>query len=118
MKIGVIGSRGFNDYELLSEILREFQPTMIVSGGAKGADKLAEKWATENNIPTNIFLPDWSKGKGAAAIRNKSIVNNSELIIAFWDGESKGTNMTINIAERSNVPVKVVIYTKITDKKC
>lgn len=108
MVIGVIGSRGFNDYELLSKTLKEYNPVLIVSGGAKGADMLAEKWASENKIETLIFLPDWSKGKSGAAIRNIKIVESSEMLIAFWDGTSKGTKMTINIAKKANIPTLII----------
>lgn len=65
MKIAIIGSRTFNDYELLRQSLDEFSfeanvdISLIVSGGANGADSLGERYAHENNIETLIFLPDW-----------------------------------------------------------
>lgn len=114
MRIGVIGSRSFLDYELLektlNKILDRTQISSIISGGAKGADSLAEKYAQLNNIDVTIFKPDWSLGKGAAAIRNIKIVENSDIIIAFWDGVSKGTKMTIGMATSKNVKVLKVIY--------
>ena len=58
MKLAVVGSRTFNDYNLLKEHLDKIHAitpiTLIISGGAKGADKLAEKWAHQNNIETLI----------------------------------------------------------------
>lgn len=105
MKLGVVGSRTFNDYNLLKDIINNINSTFkiecIVSGGANGADKLGEKYAIEYNIPTEIYLPDWKKyGKKAGFIRNEDIVKNSDRIIAFWDGKSKGTKNTINLCKK------------------
>lgn len=109
MKVAVIGSRGFNDYELVKTTLSSLNITLLVSGGAKGADSLGERYAKENNINTLIFKPDWEKhGKAAGMIRNTDIVNNAETIIAFWDGESKGTKDSITKAEK--LGKKVLIF--------
>jgi hypothetical protein len=101
MKLAVIGSRGFNDYGLLKETLEQYKGVeQFISGGARGADLLGERWARENNIPTKIFKPDWDKhGKAAGFIRNKDIISNADLVIAFWDGVSKGTQHSINLAK-------------------
>ena len=112
MKVGVVGSRTFNDYKLLSDTLKKIEITTIVSGGARGADKLGEQYAKENNIPTIIFLPDWDKhGKSAGFIRNTDIINESELVIAFWDQESRGTLDSIEKAKKLNKQV-IIINTK------
>lgn len=105
--IGIVGSRLFNDYEFMKRILdRFFSCKIIVSGGAKGADNLAEKYAKENNIATIIFPAEWDRyGKSAGFKRNKIIVDNSDLIIAFWDGKSKGTANTIKLAREQNKEV-------------
>ena len=105
MKLAVVGSRNFSDYELLKsklDLIHKRKPiTLIVSGGAKGADSLSERWAKENNIPTKIFIPDWNKfGKKAGFLRNEDIIKNSDAVIAFWDGESRGTLSSINLAEK------------------
>lgn len=113
MKLAVVGSRNFNDYELLKQTLDQYKGvvTHIVSGGAKGADTLAEKWASENNVEMLIFLPDWYRyGKSAGYIRNRDIVSNSDLVIAFWDGTSKGTKHSIDLAESKNKELKVVYF--------
>lgn len=117
MKIAIIGSRTFNNYELLRQSLDEFSfeanvnISLIVSGGAKGADILGERYAQENNIETMIFLPDWEKhGKSAGFIRNQFIINNADFAIAFWDGESKGTLSSINIAKKQKKGVRVVNF--------
>jgi len=109
MKTAVVGSRNFQDFALLKQILEEYEISVIVSGGAKGADALGEKYAHENQIPTMIFKPDWKRlGRGAGPARNKTIVENAEFIIAFWDGISKGTKSSINIAKKLNKPLRIV----------
>jgi hypothetical protein len=113
MKLAVIGSRGFNDYELLklhlNNVIQNNRVTHIVSGGALGADSLAERFAKENNIETLIFLPDWkTHGKAAGFIRNKDIVSNADMVVAFWDGKSKGTKHSIDLANKSKTPLLIV----------
>jgi len=109
MKVAVIGSRGFNDYELVKTTLSPFTITLLVSGGAKGADSLGERYANENNIETLIFKPDWKKhGPAAGPLRNTDIVNNADTIIAFWDGESKGTKDSITKAEKLGKNIIIV----------
>lgn len=111
MRIAIIGSRNFNDYSLVSETLLPYKSkiTLIVSGGAKGADSLGEYWAKQNNIKTLIFLPDWDKhGKKAGFIRNEDIIKNCDGVIAFWDEQSRGTAHSISLAQKYDKPVKVV----------
>jgi predicted Rossmann fold nucleotide-binding protein DprA/Smf involved in DNA uptake len=60
MKAAVIGSRSFNDYNKLSEVLSTFEISEIISGGAKGVDILAERYANSHHISTTILKPDWS----------------------------------------------------------
>jgi len=109
MIIGVIGSRTFIDYDLMVDTLKHIKITKIVSGGAVGADSLAERYAKEHNIPTQIFLPDWEKnGKFAGFKRNTDIVNESDMIVAFWDGTSKGTLDSIKKAEKLNKKILII----------
>lgn len=111
MKVGVVGSRSFTDYELMKKTLDEFEITEIISGGANGADKLAELYAFENKIPLKIFRPDWNKfGKRAGFLRNSDIVNNSEHVIAFWNTSSRGTLDSISKAKELNIPVTIVNF--------
>jgi hypothetical protein len=112
MKIAVIGSRTFNDYSLLKEKLDEIsksiQITEIISGGAKGADSLAEKYAREKGLLTHIIKPDWEKfGKSAGFRRNQDIINESDFCLAFWDGQSKGTLHSIELAKKKGIPVTI-----------
>ena len=111
MKLAIVGSRSFSDYELLKEsVLRSFpNVSLIVSGGAKGADKLGEKLADELGLKTEIYLPDWARyGKGAGLVRNELIIKNSEGVIAFWDGLSKGTKKSIEISRTLKKKIVVV----------
>lgn len=110
MRVAVVGSRTFNDYPLLESVLNEYQIDHIVSGGAKGADKLSELYAKQRNIPTTIYRPDWKLGKGAALLRNTTIVEDSDLVVAFWDGESNGTRDSINKAKERNKVCRVVYF--------
>jgi hypothetical protein len=113
MKVAVIGSRDFNDYEEVKQTLSTINITLLVSGGAKGADSLGERYAKEHNIETKIFLPDWEKyGKKAGFLRNTDIINEAELIIAFWDGQSKGTKDSIDKAFKSEKKLLIITKTK------
>lgn len=113
MRLGVIGSRNFYDYNIvkikLDRIHLKHPITCIVSGGAKGADSFGERWATENNINKDIYLPDWNKyGKRAGFIRNETIIVNSDAVIAFWDGKSKGTMNSLDLCEEYGVKYLVI----------
>jgi len=111
MKVAVIGGRTFNDYELVKETLTKLDITLLVSGGAKGADSLGERYASENNITTLIFKPDWERhGRGAGMIRNTDIVKNSDIVVAFWDGSSKGTLDSIRKVEKLNKGLMIIKY--------
>lgn len=108
MKLAVVGSQSFDDYEYLKKMLQYHPCTMIVSGGAKGADTLAVKYAAENNIPKKEFLPNWNlDGKSAGAIRNKLIVDLCDELVAFWNKKSPGTRISIRFAEDANKPVYI-----------
>lgn len=111
-RVAVIGSRTFDDYEQLQSALnslhKEKPITHIVSGGAKGADSLGEKWSKENDIPFVIFIPDWKKyGRSAGIRRNKDIIDNSDIVVAFWDGESRGTKNSIDRAKKADKPCHI-----------
>ena len=114
---GIIGCRRyansdkiFDDYAFVKKILSFYNFKKIISGGAIGADKLARRYGDEFGITVQEIKPNWDqhKNKYAAAYqRNSSIVKASDEIIAFWDGKSTGTKMTINIASEQNKLVHV-----------
>ena len=108
MKLAVVGSRGWTKYTSVFIAITSIFPDEIVSGGAKGVDSMAEQWATLYHVPTKIFLPDWKKyGKRAGAIRNKQIVDYCDKLIAFWDGKSRGTLISIEMAQKAGKLLKV-----------
>lgn len=116
MKIAIVGGRDFNNYELVKNTLVKFineneNIQALISGGAKGADSLAERLAVDLNIPIHIYKPDFKRfGRGATIVRNSEIVENSDVIFAFWDGKSKGTHDTIKKAQKSQKTVIIVNY--------
>ena len=83
-------------------------PAEIVSGGAEGVDSIAEYWAYIHWVPCRVFKPDWKAyGKRAGAIRNKQIVDYCDKLLAFWDGKSKGTLISIEMAKAAGKLEKV-----------
>ena len=113
--IAVVGSRGFSNYPLFEKVMLKlvsnYKYYHIVSGGAKGADSFAERFAFEQKKELLVYLPDWEKdGKSAGFIRNKAIWDNSRIGIAFWDGSSKGTEHSFSIAKTQNKTLYVVDY--------
>ncbi len=109
MKVAVVGSRSYKNYDKIEEILDELTITEIVSGGARGVDSYAEYYAIKNKLPTTIIKPEYEKyGKRAPIIRNIDIINASELVVAFWDGESRGTKFVIDECKRNNKWIKVI----------
>jgi YspA, cpYpsA-related SLOG family len=111
-KVAIIGSRSFEDYELLKEVVGKFgRDFSIVSGGAAGADRLAERYATEFGKAITVFKPDWNRyGRGAGMVRNKQIIAEADAVFAFWDGSSKGTKNSIELAKKADKPIRVVTY--------
>jgi hypothetical protein len=109
MKVAVIGSRSFTDYEKMCQVLDQYHITEIISGGAKGADSLAGRYATEHKLLLTESLPDWFRyGRAAGMIRNSEIVIAAEIVIAFWDGTSRGTADSIKKARKFNKKVHII----------
>lgn len=109
-RLAVVGSRTFANKSLLADVLAEMAPTTVISGGAKGADSLAEAWARKNGVETLIFLPDHKQYRHAFHHRNRLIAEACDGLVAFWDGHSTGTKYTINYARRLGKSVKVVRF--------
>ncbi len=108
MKVAIVGSRRLTNITISKYIPKE--TTQIITGGAKGIDTLAEKYADENNITKTIIKPEYKKyGIHAPLIRNKEIVEKADLIIAIWDGESKGTKSAIDYAKELNKKINLYI---------
>lgn len=100
MKVAVIGSRGLSVSDL-GRYLPE-TTTEIVSGGAKGVDTSARKYALAHGIKLTEFLPEYTKyGRSAPLKRNITIIEYSDIVIAFWDGKSRGTKFVIDNCRNS-----------------
>ena len=120
MKLIVAGGRDFKDYYLLKETLDNFQKEYgniaeVVSGGARGSDKLGEQYANENNIPVKRFVPDWKGlGRKAGHIRNRQMGDYTKehngMLVAFWDKQSRGTKGMIDYATKIGLKSVVVHY--------
>jgi len=82
---------------------------VIVSGGAKGADAFAERFAKKYGYDLDVYLADWEKdGKSAGFKRNFKIWDNADLGFAIWNGESKGTEHSFDISWRQNKPLYIL----------
>jgi len=112
MKIAIVGSRQCDaqpavEY-LISSLAAKDPNTTIVSGGARGVDSWAAEAAKRAGLKVETYLPDWqTHGKGAGFIRNTVIVEESDKVIAFWDGMSTGTQDTIRKAQSVDKLAKV-----------
>ena len=107
MRVAIVGSRGIcvkNLGEYLPEDCSE-----IISGGAVGVDSCAERYAYLNNVKIQVFLPDYKRyGRAAPIIRNKQIVDYADIVIAFWDGKSKGTLSVIKYCAETGTACRVI----------
>ena len=94
MKVAVIGSRN-----LTVSNLQDYLPpnaSEIISGGARGIDSCAKQYALKSGLKYTEFLPEYEKyGRAAPIKRNLLIIGSADLVIAFWDGESRGTGFVI-----------------------
>ena len=108
MKVAVIGSRGLSVTDL-GRYLPE-NTTEIVSGGAKGVDTSAREYAKNNGIKLTEFLPEYTRfGRSAPLKRNITIIEYADIVLAFWDGKSRGTKFVIDNCRKLGVEVRVYI---------
>ena len=114
MKLLIIGSRCFEHFDLAEYIPENVE--LIISGGAKGIDSIAEKLADEHNISKLIIRPNYKLyGKAAPLKRNEQMIDIADEILVIWDGHSKGTKYSINYAKKYNKPLKVITIAEKTD---
>ena len=116
----VVGSRTFDDYELLKNkldhALLHQDKVLVVSGGARGADSLAERYAAEKGYPLRVFPARWDElGKSAGYIRNREMHEflshaPKRGCCAFWDGKSKGTAHNFDLCREFNTPIRIFNY--------
>jgi len=111
MRIAIVGGRTFQDYDLMKLSIDCFPGDVIVSGGAIGADSLGARYAKENRLELVEYLPDWTKyGRRAGFVRNELIIKDSDVVYAFWDSKSKGTESSINLAKKHKKILNVIPY--------
>lgn len=117
MKVIIAGSReGFEIGDVFQAVYNSGwgkQITEVVSGGARGVDRLGEAWAKANYVEIKQFIPDWDGlGKKAGHVRNREMGDYADALIALWDGESKGTKGMIEYAEKKGLQVYVFLKEK------
>lgn len=114
-RVVIAGCRYYENYEeasvfidaCISNIRKEYE-IVIVSGGAKGADALGERYGLENGFMIERYAAEWEKyGKSAGPKRNRVMAEISDYIICFWDGQSKGTKSMIEYAKYYKKPLRV-----------
>lgn len=119
-RVIIAGTRTFNDYELLKAYcdkklsrMRIDHEIVIVSGHAKGADMLGERYAQDRGYATQLYPAYWDEyGKSAGIRRNVKMAENADALIAFWDGKSSGTKHMIAEARKRGLMVAVKFYEK------
>jgi len=109
MKTIIAGSRGIDDPECVLEAIEKsgIEITEVVSGGARGVDRMGESYAEASNIPVKQFIPDWSKGRWAGLARNRDMAKYADAAIIIWDGKSRGTKNMIEEAKKNGLTVYV-----------
>ena len=115
-KVIIAGGRDFSDYDLLkvkmNRILSNITVEIVViSGTARGADSLGEKYATEMGYKLEQYPANWNKyGKRAGYLRNKQMADVAHACVCFWDSKSKGTKHMIDLANEKKLKLRVVKY--------
>lgn len=109
MRVLICGSRAWTDEQAVWDRLDALAPDEVIHGGARGADTMADRWASERGVRSHPFYADWaSDGKRAGILRNLAMLDEEpDLVIAFQLAGSRGTQHTIDEARRRDIPVEV-----------
>ena len=110
MRVVIAGSRdgGFGVEDVAAAVTASgFPVSEVVSGAARGVDRLGELWARDRHIRVVRFPADWRRGRGAGYRRNREMAAYADALVALWDGESRGTRHMIREMRRSGKPVSV-----------
>ena len=104
----ITGSRNITDVSFVFNILRKElkEGDVIIHGGAKGADSIAQAFCDENNFRSVIMKPLYPSKKEYYLHRNAEMIGMCDRVIAFWDGKSRGTNFTVRYARKRKFDVK------------
>ena len=118
LKVIIAGGRDFTDTQYAADSLVKLVEEnklpdifTVISGNARGADKVGEYLAELWDLPLEIYPANWDKhGKSAGYIRNKQMADTADVLVAFWDGKSRGTMHMINIMKQQHKPVFTFYY--------
>ena len=119
-RVVIAGCRDYNNYDEAKEFIdscllriRKENEIIIVSGGARGADALGERYAKENGFKIEKYPANWEKyGKAAGPKRNEKMAKVADCVICFWDKKSLGTKSMIDFAKEYNKPIRIKIVGK------
>lgn len=121
IKVIIAGTRDFDNYELLKQKMdkilagkvRNNEEIIIISGTARGADKLGERYAREKGYKVERYPANWDKyGKRAGYIRNEQMAKVADACVCFWNEQSKGTKHMIDLAKQYKLALRVINYNK------
>jgi len=124
-KVAVVGSRTFKDFKLLEKeitnIIKINDISEIVSGGAKGADRVGRSFATIHKLSLKEFIPNWKVNgvynSRAGFERNNLIIERADIVFAFWNGESRGTKNSIDLAKKLGKELHVIYFEEVSYTK-
>lgn len=110
MKVAIVGSRRFGRMAAVVDYVNRLPVTdQVISGGAIGVDRTAAETALARGMAVRVFSAQWNThGKAAGFMRNHDIVNAADRVVAFWDGESRGTAHSIELAQAAGKPLEII----------
>lgn len=119
MKLMVCGSRSITNkdwvWQQIEKIVKLFdgKPVEILEGDASGVDKLAGEWANSHNVPVKVYPADWAaNGPAAPHIRNRQMVDDCNISLILWDGNSNGTYEDLCYADKTKKPYFLRVYSE------
>jgi YspA, cpYpsA-related SLOG family len=110
MRIAIVGSRqgAYGRQNEIEEFVASLEPgSVVVTGGAEGADTIGAAAARKRGLFVELHLADWTLGKAAGPMRNRELVKDCDKLVAFWDGKSRGTWNAISEAYRQGKPCEI-----------
>src|SRR5207245_9152363 len=112
LRVAIVGSRHFSAPKRVAECVKGLPPrASIITGSASGVDAEATKTARDKGIPVQVIPASFDEMADASksAARNQRLVDACDVLVAFWDGSSKGTRATVERALDSGKEVHVFV---------